>query len=210
MAKKQPRKTNAESSAETKTKLLDATEACLIQFGYTHTSTSKVCEKAGVSNGSLLHHYGTRSNLLVATLINIYQKIDDRIDKLLEKDEASSIDLKVYVKELFKIFDSPPMKAVIELWLAAANDDDFRRQVLPVMEAFSDNLAPRVVGYLNISQQDIEMVARITRHISILLAGYALSLIAFGRNQPGESEVRQYLEDSVLQLLTGIVDDASA
>ena len=204
MAARLPRKTNAESSAATKNKLLRATQECLIQYGCANTSTKKICERAGISNGSLLHHYRTRSNLLVATLKYIYQQIDARIDQLPRDSGTGSINLKVYVSELFDIFNAPEMKAVIELWLAAANDEEFRSQVLPVMESFSDNLAPRVAGYLNLRSQDMDDVARTTRHIAIMLAGYGLSLIAFGREQPGESEIRLYLEGTVYNLLLGV------
>lgn len=50
------RRTQAERSAQTQARLIDATIRCLIERGYSGTTTTAVCERAEVSHGSLLHH----------------------------------------------------------------------------------------------------------------------------------------------------------
>lgn len=52
-----PRRTQAQRSAEMRERLLDATVACLIEYGYAATTTARVVEKAGVTKGAQLHHF---------------------------------------------------------------------------------------------------------------------------------------------------------
>ena len=49
------RRTQAQRSASTRTALLDATVACLVESGFSATTTTEVTRRAGVSLGALLH-----------------------------------------------------------------------------------------------------------------------------------------------------------
>ena len=50
-APSRPRRTQAERTAETRSKLIEATVECLIDHGYSGTTTLAVCRRAGVSHG---------------------------------------------------------------------------------------------------------------------------------------------------------------
>jgi AcrR family transcriptional regulator len=58
---------NVERSAATRAKLLKATIDCLYEVGYHQTSTVLVTERAKVSRGSMLHHFPTKADLMMAT-----------------------------------------------------------------------------------------------------------------------------------------------
>ena len=73
-----PRRTQAERSAETTTKLLDAASDCLVDLGWAGLSTNEVCRRAGVSRGALLHHYPTKLELIAAAIALI---TDRRIEE---------------------------------------------------------------------------------------------------------------------------------
>ena len=68
------RRTQAERTAATRKRLLDATVACLNDFGYAQTSTTMICERAGASRGALLHHFPTKAALVVATMEHVFQR----------------------------------------------------------------------------------------------------------------------------------------
>src|ERR1700753_974871 len=61
------RVSNAEGSALTRGKLIAATIECLHELGYHQTSTVVVTERAKVSRGSMLHHFPTKADLMMAT-----------------------------------------------------------------------------------------------------------------------------------------------
>ena len=62
------RRTQAERTAETTAKLLDATADCLVERGYAGTSTVEVCRRAGVSRGALVHHFPSKDDLVAAAV----------------------------------------------------------------------------------------------------------------------------------------------
>jgi AcrR family transcriptional regulator len=49
-------------------RLLEATVDCLVERGFSHTSTTLVSERAGVSRGAQLHHFPTKNDLVVAAV----------------------------------------------------------------------------------------------------------------------------------------------
>ena len=55
-----------ERSAETRGRLLDATVACLHEFGYAGTTTTEIARRAGVSRGAQVHHGAARAVSLPA------------------------------------------------------------------------------------------------------------------------------------------------
>ena len=52
-----PRLTQDEKTAETRRRLLDAAIVCLIERGYSNTTTSEIAERAGLSRGAQLYHF---------------------------------------------------------------------------------------------------------------------------------------------------------
>src|SRR3954449_830184 len=49
-------------------RLLDATLQCLVERGWSGTSTTLVSERAGVSRGAQLHHFPTKNSLVLASV----------------------------------------------------------------------------------------------------------------------------------------------
>lgn len=62
---------NAARRLATRARLLDAAIACLHEFGYHRTTTTEVTERAGVSRGSLLHQFPSRTDLMVGVAEHI-------------------------------------------------------------------------------------------------------------------------------------------
>src|SRR5919198_6158772 len=68
------RQRQADRSRETKRKLMAATVDCLVERGWTGTTTTLVAERAGVSRGAQLHHYRTRDELVTAALEHLAER----------------------------------------------------------------------------------------------------------------------------------------
>jgi AcrR family transcriptional regulator len=52
-----PRRTQAERREQTRTALLDATVSCLVDLGFSATTTTEVTRRAGVSLGAVMHDF---------------------------------------------------------------------------------------------------------------------------------------------------------
>jgi AcrR family transcriptional regulator len=136
------RRTQAERTAETRGKLIEATIECLIERGYVGTTTLAVCRLAGVSHGSLLHHFGKREVLLGAALEAVYARLRDRVVSAIEALPQDGTRIEAMVELMWTGFGAREFKAVLELWMAAANQPDVSWAVQPEARAFDAAIAP--------------------------------------------------------------------
>ena len=126
----QHRRSQEERSAETRTRLLDATVACLLELGYHATTTNAIQQRAGVSRGALMYHYASKAELLVAAVRHLARQrganLREQAKRLPEGDDRTgqAIDL------LWEIFTGPLFTANLELWSAARTDEELRSAIV--------------------------------------------------------------------------------
>lgn len=68
---KPARRTQAERSAATRGRILEAAVTCLYKQGYGATTTVSVATTAKVSRGAMLHHFPSKADLMLATLAHV-------------------------------------------------------------------------------------------------------------------------------------------
>lgn len=124
------RQTRAE---KTRARLLEATVSSLAECGYRGTSTQEVCRRAGVSRGTLLHHFPTRIDLLVASLDAI---LGDRVEAFLDEHEGGRRAPADLVRALWSHWQGPVYAAWLELAVAARTEPALRAPMAVVMARF--------------------------------------------------------------------------
>lgn len=127
-----PRLTQEQRSAATRALLLDATLDSLVEVGYAGTTTSQVCERAGVSRGAQVHHYPTKAELVVAALEHLAEKRLEDMQAKAGELEAAADRVGAAFDFLWEAFTGPHFFAALELWVAARTDDELRARLLPV------------------------------------------------------------------------------
>ena len=126
----QQRRSQGERSAETRTRLLDATVSCLLELGYHGTTTNAIQQRAGVSRGALMHHYSSKADLLVAAVRHLAHQrglnLHEQSKRLPEGQDRNgqAIDL------LWEVFSGPLFTAHLELWSAARTDTELRAAIV--------------------------------------------------------------------------------
>lgn len=141
-----------ERSAATRHVLLEATVACLVDLGYTGTTSAAVAAKAGLSRGAQLHHFGTRDQLVVAAVEYLAQKRLRRVREALAdlspattqgaKRPRSRIEpQEAALGLLAEALSGPLYAATLELWVAARSHPDLRAQLIPAEERVNEELA---------------------------------------------------------------------
>lgn len=128
-----PRRTQEERSAETRARLLEATIESLIEVGYASTTTTGVCERAGVSRGAQVHHFPRKQDLVVAAVAHLAAK---HVPVLRERAAALPPDangdrLGAVVDLVAETFGGPLFTAALELWVAARTDAELHRALIP-------------------------------------------------------------------------------
>jgi AcrR family transcriptional regulator len=124
-----PRRTQAERRATTRRKLLDATIDCLVELGYARTTTTEVARRAGVSRGAQLHHFPTKSELVLSAIEHLtarraeeFRRAFVRLPRGVDR-AAAAVDL------LWSIQSQPSFYAALELLVAARTDPDLRARI---------------------------------------------------------------------------------
>lgn len=128
-----PRRTQEERSAETRARLLEATIESLIEVGHASTTTTGVCERAGVSRGAQVHHFPRKQDLVVAAIAHLAAK---HVPVLRERAAALPPDvngdrLGAVIDLVAETFAGPLFTAALELWVAARTDADLHRALIP-------------------------------------------------------------------------------
>lgn len=140
MTVKAARRTQAERSASTQRLLLDATVACLVELGYGGTTTSAVAERAGVSRGAQLHHYGTRQRLMGAAVEHLAARrlewVGDKAAQLPDDERRSRLALDLLAEAL----SGPLYAATLELYVAARVDRELHEALVPVEQQVTREL----------------------------------------------------------------------
>lgn len=127
-------------AAATRLLLLDTTVSCLAELGYAGTTGPAVAERAGLSRGAQLHHFGTRDQMVIAAVEHLAQQrlmqVHDRLamrvgDSSDASARASRAAALAALELLAEAMSGPLYGATLELWAAARTDDDLRRQLVP-------------------------------------------------------------------------------
>ena len=133
-------------------RLLDATVECLVEFGWSGTSTTLVSQRAGVSRGAQLHHFPTKADLVLAAV----EHLSDARRKELR---AAAADLptgrrrtRAVLEMLATHFTGPVFSAALELWVAARTDEALLAAVGPLEQRVGRETHRMTVAALGVDE----------------------------------------------------------
>jgi AcrR family transcriptional regulator len=135
------RRTNQERSATTQAAILDATIEQLAEHGYGRTTTVEVAERAGVSRGALVHHFPTRSDLVLAALEYLCERRLTELEAGIARLSATAERPSAFVDLMWTTFEGPLFTAQLELWMAARADPELFDRLYPLERGFGKRLS---------------------------------------------------------------------
>jgi AcrR family transcriptional regulator len=143
-----PTRRQEERSRSTRLRVLEAAIDCLVELGWSGTTTTVVAERAGVSRGAQLHHYRTKSALVVAAVEHLAER---RAAEL--RAEAATLApggdrVAGTVDLLASLFTGPLFAAAIEVWVAARSDRALRAALVPLEARFGREVHRMTVALL--------------------------------------------------------------
>ena len=174
------RRTQAERSAATKARLLDATIECVRDLGYARTTTPEIARRAGLSRGAQLHHYPTKAELVAGAIEHLVERRNREFREAFARVPAGADHYAAAIDILWSMLCGPMADAWRELALAARTDPELRPRVAElttymrevVEQTFRDLFAP-VAG-------DSPFFAVAPSFVLALLDGLAVSRVASG------------------------------
>lgn len=169
--------TQAERSAATCERLLDATIACVIDRGYKATSLPEICRRAGVSRGAQLHHYATKEELVAAAVDHLFARRLRELENRLSRYSGSALDLPKVAGMLWSVYTGDTFYAWLELVVAARTNPTLRRYMAGVDARFAERAERLTRAVLLPHVKDQAEVAARTRLILAIFDGLATHAI---------------------------------
>ena len=127
-APRRVRRPQAERSATTRAKLIDAAIACLHRLGYASTTTSLVAEEAGVSRGAMMHQFPSKTALMLTVVRAVFERDSEHY-----KQSILTVTPKAWMRSLAdtvcEVVGRPSGIAVMEIMLASRSDPDLAGQL---------------------------------------------------------------------------------
>ncbi|GAB3796491.1 TetR/AcrR family transcriptional regulator [Micromonospora zhanjiangensis] len=121
-----------ERSRATQARLLEATVECLVEHGWSGTTTTVVATRAGVSRGAQLHHYPTKATLVMAAVEHLAERRAAEIRAEAAVLPAGAGRLDRVIDMLAAVFTGPLYVAGLEVWVAARTDPELRDALVPL------------------------------------------------------------------------------
>jgi len=141
------RRTQGERSAATVAKLIQATIQAIVDVGYAGATTREICDRAGVSQGGLFRHFPTRRDLIVATLVHLYEHRLTDLETRLSPDlgGATAKQIAAQLRIARDLVRDPLNMVFVEVVMASRTEPDLRAGLVPLLER-SDRELMAIVG----------------------------------------------------------------
>ena len=156
------------TAAETRERLLRAAAGAFAERGYDGTRVADIAAAAGVSNGALYAHFGSKADLLVAALRTHGRRL--LADLIAADPDRSIVGLLLAAGRRLPRHRDAPGDLIVEGLVAARRDEDVAR-------AIRDYLGERagwVADLVRMAQSDGELDATVSpdalAHFCLLLA----------------------------------------
>jgi len=127
------RRTQAERRAKTARALLDATVSSLFELGHARSTTTEICQRAGVSQGALFKHYATKQALLAAAAEHLFDTLLARYLDGFARVPAGADRVAEAARLLWRMFESRELTAAFELMISARTDRELAQGLAPVV-----------------------------------------------------------------------------
>lgn len=129
------------SEPETRTVILEAAKASLIQSGYGSLSTRRIAERAGVPLSQIHYHYGSKQNLLLAVLEEENRRLLERQSRLYSSEMPLWKQWEQACDFLEDDLDSGYVRVLQEMTAAGWSDDEIAEAVRANLQGWMELLA---------------------------------------------------------------------
>ncbi len=131
---KRKRRTHAERSAETRRRIMAAVAEAISDIGFHRTTATEISRRSGVSWGAAQHHFGDKDGILIAVLVNSFNRFAERLASLSVEDKPLEARVASFVDAAWEHFGSPHYRCTLEILLNMPPPDWFSQE-LPLRDA---------------------------------------------------------------------------
>lgn len=181
------RRTQAERSEETRTKLCKAALDAMDEVGYGRFSTEDVALRANVSRGALTHQFPSRNALIIAAFHHLMFSWEADWLQFLEKNPRRFSPDEVADFLWDRLFHAENYIASLEIMLASRNDDELGNGIREIMVRWASSRDKIIAKMLGVSLERPETDEFIQLSLCVL-RGIALHS-SFSSNSTRELQI---------------------
>ena len=126
-ARQRPRRTQAERSAITRRKIIDAVVVVIAEEGFTQASAQRIAQRAGVTWGAVQYHFGAKADILDAVLAEGLARFERRVGSLALDGVPLARRVGLLVDRSWEYYCSPHYRAMFQIVLNARRDATHER-----------------------------------------------------------------------------------
>lgn len=157
-----------ERSRAMRRRLLEACVECLVEHGWSGTSTTLVSQRAGVSRGAQLHHFPTKNDLVVAAVEHLSELRGEELEAAAGQLPRGRRRTRAVLEMFSEHFTGPVFTAALELWVVARTDAQLHAAVQP-LEARLGREAHRIaVEALGLDDQEPQVRALVQATLDLI------------------------------------------
>jgi AcrR family transcriptional regulator len=131
------RRPQAERSADTRFKLIEAAIVCLHRTGYSATTVSTVAAEAGVSRGAMTHQFPAKTDLMLAVVQHVFEQ-----DSSFYAETIATMEPKAFLiglpEMMWGVISRPAGIAVIEIMLASRSEPGLGERLRELQSAIDE------------------------------------------------------------------------
>ena len=124
-----PRRSQADRSAATRTKVLGAARDVLCAQGYSGATMHAIRDAAGMSLGAIQHQFPTKAKLMAAVAKEFSTYRTQVYAEAIRRGKTPRESMENLIDANFALVRRPEMAAILEIHLARRNDPDLDREV---------------------------------------------------------------------------------
>jgi AcrR family transcriptional regulator len=117
------RRTQAERTAETRRRILDAVVESIAEVGFQRTTASEIVRRAGVTWGAAQHHFGAKGGILEAVLEDTFERFEAKVGDI-PADAPLAERVSLFVNRAWEHFSSPHYQSTFEILLHHGKGED--------------------------------------------------------------------------------------
>jgi len=191
--------TQHERRTATRSRLLDAALAVLVEHGAAGFTTTEVGRRAGLSQGAIFRHFATKADLLAATVEHLFAALVARYEgqfATVAPDAGVAERVRSALDLLWDVFQDERLLAAYDLFTAARTDAVLQVDLQPVVRAHVANLH----ALADILFGDLATADRPGLHAVVDLAAATMQGLVVNRQAVADPDV----EDRVRALLADL------
>ncbi|MCF8474017.1 MAG: TetR/AcrR family transcriptional regulator [Emcibacter sp.] len=200
---KAPRKIGgiqAKKSESTRIQVINSAIQCLLKYGYSKTTMSRIAEEANISRGAMMHHYSNRLTVMQNVIQHLHEKRLRAFRRAVTSNSNQKTSIHATLTDYWNQVNRPLFIAFEELSMAARTDPDLDLILSPARTAFNEEwykMAVTVFPDWKSGRKNFDLALRLCQN---MMDGMAINVLNGSLDQSMIESLLQHLEGQIRTL----------